>query len=239
VSGEALYRMLRRGLDVTVWGGELEDIGGWPISPPAVIVANHARALGPIAVMASIPQRLYPWLTADMLDFDLAPQYLRGDFVEPELHIPSAVSMAVSTALSQVTVRLLRSIECVPVWSDRKLVETYELSAQRLSEVSCLLVFPEDPTLSGDELTGMRPFKTGFARIGQFYFELTRKRLRFYPVAVLRRQRRVRIGKAITYNPINQGGREWVRLARLLETMIREMILGESIGLYAGVPLPH
>jgi hypothetical protein len=136
-------------------------------------------------------------------------------------------------------VRLMRRIECVPVWADKRVMETYELSAKLLAEGKSLLIFPEDPTLSADQDTGMRAFKTGFARVGQFFFELTGQRLRFYPVAVLVRRRRVRIGRAVTFNLSGAGAREWVRVARVLEATIREMILGESRGAYAGIPQPH
>lgn len=237
--GEVLYPVLARCLEVMVWGGEVEDLSGAGVEAPAVVVANHAGAMGPIAVTSSLPWRLYPWLIGDMLDFDQAPDYLRKDFVEPVLHVPDALSRSVAQALAQITVRLLRRIECVPVWPDKRLLETYDLSARRLAEGKRLLIFPEDPKLKADGATGMRPFKTGFARIGEFFFELTRERLRFYPVAVLVRRRLVRIGRAITFNPGSTGPREWVRVGRLLESTIREMILGDTDGAYLGIPQPH
>jgi hypothetical protein len=237
--GEVLYPMLARCLEWTVWGGEVETASGSGVEAPAVIVANHAGALGPIAVTSSLPWRLYPWMVGDMLEFALAPQYLKTDFVEPVLHIPAKWSLGFAEALAQITVRLMRRIECVPVWADKRLMETYELSAKLLAEGKSLLIFPEDPTLSADQDTGMRAFKTGFARVGQFFFELTGQRLRFYPVAVLVRRRRVRIGRAVTFNPSGAEAREWVRVARVLEATIREMILGESRGAYAGIPQPH
>ena len=58
------------------------------------------RALGPIAVAACVPRRLYPWVVSDMLDSRLAGEYLRLDFVERSMRLRPPVSRWISAALS-------------------------------------------------------------------------------------------------------------------------------------------
>ncbi|MGQ9832905.1 MAG: hypothetical protein ACUVRJ_03755 [Candidatus Villigracilaceae bacterium] len=76
-----------------------------PIRGPAVFVCNHLGALGPIAAYASIPLKLHFWIHANMLDPALAPDYLRLDFVEPQLHIAPPFSHWLAAAISKIQCR--------------------------------------------------------------------------------------------------------------------------------------
>lgn len=239
MSGDMLYRVLAGLLNVLVWGGELVDEENLPEEGPAVYVANHALALGPIAVAASLPVRLYPWAIGDMLDWKKAAAYLNKDFVEPQLHIPPPVSMSVSRLISQASVRLLQNIECVPVWQGEDLMETYRISVDFLTQGRSLLIFPEDPAQPLDEQCRMSPFKKGFSRLGEMYFERTKNILRFYPLIVHPRLRQVKVCKPIAFNPNNDPASERVRIKSVLEMIIRNAYLEMTLRDYAGIPLPH
>jgi hypothetical protein len=236
---DVLYHVLRSLIDVSIWGGELA--GGENLSKegPAVYVANHALALGPIAVCSSLPIRLYPWVVGDMMDWSKAAAYLNKDFVEPQLHIPPPLSVPFSRFLSQITVRLLWSIECIPVWQGEGLLETYRMSLDYLQKGRSLLIFPEDPALPRDEQCNMSPFKKGFARLGEMYYERAHRILRFYPVTVHPGLRQVKLGRPVAFNPNNNPANERVRIKSVLESTIRNMYLELTLQNYAGIPLPH
>ena len=233
--GETLYRFLKHALDVTVWGGELIGDVELPPDSPAVFVANHAGAMGPIGIAASMPVRLYPWIIGDMVDSQRAGPYLRKDFIRPELHLPDGLAIPVSAWLSRITVPLLRSLGCIPVWHDRELLETYRITDEALAAGRCLLIFPEDPDQPIDDRTGLRPFKTGFARLGSLHFARTRQSLQFYPIAVHRVGRRVQVGEPIAYNPMNAEAHERRRVAHVLESIIAAMLAGRGERLGARV----
>ncbi len=234
-----LYHLVVGLLNVNIWGGELIDGENLPQQGPAVFVANHARALGPIAVTSSLPFRVYPWVIGDMLVWKQAPTYLNRDFVGPGLHVPPALSMLLSQLIAQVSVRLLRAVQSIPVWQGDQLLETYRLSLDFLERGRRLLIFPEDPEEPMDEASGLRPFKKGFARLGEMYYARTQKLLFFYPLAVHERLRQVRLGKPISFNPNNDPARERARLMHVLETAIRNMLFEMTMHYYAGVPLPR
>jgi hypothetical protein len=234
--GDLFYRLLARGLDLTIWRGELLGRENQLVAGPAVYVANHAAALGPIAVAASISTRLYPWVVADMLDSQRAGPYLKHDFVEPQLRLSGWISTPVAGLLAVAAVHLLRGIECIPVSNDKNLLQTYRLSGEYLEKGRSILVFPEDPALPADEESGMRPFKSGFARLGTVFFTRTRQNLRFFPVAVHPGQRKVQLGEAIVFNPLNVASREHVRIARLLESTLRAMVEAQFHPLHRNVP---
>ncbi len=239
MSGDVLYKILKALLDVSIWGGEMVGDENFPKDGPAVFVGNHALALGPIAVCCSLPVRLYPWAVGDMMDWSKAAAYLNKDFVEPQLHIPPPLSVPFSRMLSQISVRLLSSIECIPVWQGEELLETYRISVNYLQEGRSLLIFPEDPALPRDEQCNMSPFKKGFARLGEMYYERTQNVLRFCPMAVHPGLRQVKLGKSIAFNPNNNSANERVRIKSVLESAIRNMYLEMTLQSYAGIPLPH
>lgn len=238
MAGDWFYRGLAGALDATIWGGELVGRENLPSGGPAVFVSNHAGALGPIAVCASVPLRLWPWAHADMVDWETAPAYLCQDFVKPVLHAPDGLAMPLSRLIAQASVRLLHRIEAIPAWRDKRVVDTLNLSEDCLIAGHRLLIFAEDPALPMDPQSGMRPFMTGFARLGRIHYDRTGKLLQFYPVAVLMSERVVEVAPPISFNPLNAASYERLRIAHLLEAIIRRMVLREDASAYAGVPLP-
>jgi hypothetical protein len=238
--GDVLYRIIAGGLQSFIWGGELQGEENLPERGPAILVANHLGSLGPIAVVASTPLRLYPWVAADMMDPKLAAEYLRWDFVEKDLGLPQPISLWVAKALSKVTVPLLRIAGGIPVYSDADRVHlTFEHSLNLLLHDRLLLVFPEDPARALDPRFNMRPFKKGFIRLVEMYFQKTSRALSFYPLAVHAEQNVVQAGKPIRYNPYASPVRERLRIRSVIETMIHNLYLDLGGSSFAGVPLPH
>ncbi len=212
-------------LDALYWGGVLEGYANLPAKGPAVFVANHLGPRGPIGAVCSIPRRLYPWIIRDMLDAALAGEYLRKDFVEPRLGLKPPASVSLSQALSRITVPLLRSLGCIPVYKGyENMQKTWQISLDLLLRGRYLLIFPEDATLPPDPLTGFNPFQRAFARLGELYYERKQQRLPFYPVAV-HASHRVQVGEPVLYSPLNPAGMERSRIRNLLEMTIRRMYL--------------
>ncbi len=237
---ETLYRFVSWGFQELIWGGDLLGADELPERGPAVFVSNHLGALGPIAVGASVPLRLHAWIHADMLDPLLAPDYLRRDFVEGQLHLTRPFSDWLARVISRIHVPLLRAVGCIPVHNTPEgLAETFRLSADLLAQGECLLIFPENPNLPVDPRFHMTPFKKGFARLGELYYERTKKILPFYPLAVHAESFTVRVGQVVRYNPLGEPARERLRITGLLERTIHEMYLRASEGEIVQVPLTN
>ncbi len=233
------YRILVETLNAFLWGGELVGRENLPERGPAVFVANHVGAMGPIAVVASLPVRVYPWIIGDMIDPAKASAYLNMDFVEKQLRLRPPLSEWLSAALSKITVPLLREIGCIGVRQGEALLDTYRLSADLLAEGRNLLVFPEDPKQALDQYYQMSPFQKGFAHLGEFFYQRTHQCLRFYPLVVHVDSLRVKVGKPITFNPLNPVHQERTRIRNVLETLIHQIYDGMVMEEYRGIPLPH
>lgn len=236
---KTLYRLVSWGLDELIWGGDLLGMENLPGHGPAVFISNHLGALGPIAVAASLPFQLHFWIHADMLDPQLAPDYLRRDFVERQLHMTQPLSGWLAAFISSIHVPLLGMLGGIPVYhTPGGRCTTFQLSLDLLAQGEYILIFPEDPDLPGDSRFQMAPFKKGFTRLAEMYYQRTKQILSFYPLAVHAGSLTVRVGKPIRYNPIGNPARERARIRDLLECTIHEMYLQASHSEIVQLPLP-
>jgi len=236
---KTLYRLVSWGFQELIWGGDALGQENLPANGPAVFVANHLGAIGPIAIGGSLRYFLHTWIHADMLDPRLAPDYLRRDFVEPQLRVPPPFDRWLARGISKLHVPLLRAVGGIPVYhTPDGLQETFRQTLALLKAGAFLLIFPEDPDPAPDPQTKMRPFKKGFARLGELYYAQTRRALSFHPLAVHAETRTIRAGKPIRYNYLNDPAAERRRIRNALEQNIREMILSASHGEIVHLPLP-
>jgi hypothetical protein len=228
---DGAYQFIVGLLDLFLWGGELIGEENLPRRGPAVFIANHLDATGPIAAASSIPLRVHPWIIANMMDKELAPAWLQEDFTERQLHLKPPVSNWVARALCRIAVPLFYSIGCIPVYRGdyERMKITLKMSMDILRQGKFLMIFPEDNRMTIDPETRMQPFQRSFARLGEMYYEEKKERLEFYPV-VIHSSGIVKIGKSIAFDPLNPVGLERHRLKNLLEDTIRSMYIQASGG---------
>ncbi|MGB7872983.1 MAG: hypothetical protein WBL25_01270 [Anaerolineales bacterium] len=101
------------------------------------------------------------------------------------------------------------------------------------------MIFPEDPSKEIDQQYKMTLFKKGFARLGELYYERTRRSLQFYPLVVYLASYRVRISRPIAYNSKNPAANERLRIKNVLEASIREMYQDMGMEGFPGIPIQH
>jgi len=228
---ELILSILKIVLGPIIWHGKLVGEENLPKHGPAVFISNHMDALGPIAIVDSVPLRMKTWMVAEDVDKDLAPAFLQKDFVERQLHFNPPFSRWFSLVLSRITVPFLTAIGSIPVYRGDAdgIRKTLEMSMVALCEERYILVFPENPLLPADPATKMNPFRHSFARMGEMYYAETGKCLEFYPLTI-HPKRYVVVGKPVSYNPLNPAGRERRRLCDLMETTIKKMYLHPDPG---------
>ena len=168
-----------------------------------------------------MPVRLYPWIRMETADEDLAPDYLRLDFVEKELKLKPPLSMLVAKAISKITIPIFRSMDIITAYRTfQDMGKTFSQSLSLLLEGKYLYVAPEDPTLDPDPIDGIRPFQRGFVHLGELYAEKTGRCLPFYPVTI-HKDGVIVIDEPIFYNLHNNPRKERLRIVNLLAKTIK------------------
>ncbi len=214
------YHLIVSILELFMWDGELTGAENLEAGP-AVIVANHMGAIGPVGICSSLPMRLYPWVLGATVDKVEGPENVRKDFVEKVLKLKPPLSLRVAKGLCKISTPLILGIGCIPVpVTHEAQAALFETSIALLKQGKFLLIVPEDPNAEPDSLTGIRPFKHGFLRLGELYHQVEGKRLPFYPV-VIHEAGLVVVGKPILYNPLNEPKLERMRMVNILETTIK------------------
>jgi len=188
---------------------------------PALFVANHLGSTGPIEAILSLPARLHPWVIADMTDRRLAPPYLHEDFVAPVWRLRGLPGRAISWAVAQIAVSLIRGLDAVPVRKENGLFDaSFRRSLDLIQGGRSLLIFPEDRDGALRPETQMKPFLHGFGWLCYLHAHAGNAPLPVYPVAVHLKRRTIVVGTP-QYLAIGGERREQVR--RLCSAVERDI----------------
>jgi len=219
--GDAGFRILQAVFSL-VWHCDLRGFRDPPGGAPRVFVSNHLGSYAPLALLASFPGRLYPWVDHQIVDWKLCAQYLRDDFVERELHVPRPLSSALAWLISTPCVMLMRTIRAVPVHPrSMKGTLTWRRSLELLKRGERLAIFPEDPLVPYN--ADMNVFQDGFAGLARLIHQSGGEVLEFVPVAVHRRRRAILVGESVPYRPEGDPESAGRRLAATLPESVAEL----------------
>ena len=190
---------------------------------PAVFVANHLGSYGPVTVMPYLPFPLYPWVTHEITDLRQCAEYIERDFIYPELRLKPPLSTALSKFIGWICVALMRYMQAIPVYKgSRKVAKSLDMSICYLLDGRDILIFPEIPNQELNSI--IRKFDTGFINIAKEMFREYNIFVQFYPVAVNRDRREIKLGNSIEYDPSNNFSEEKQRIVQELEERICEMV---------------
>jgi 1-acyl-sn-glycerol-3-phosphate acyltransferase len=188
----------------------------------SICVANHLGSFGPLALMTSLTHKLYPWVVHQVTDLKDCAEYIRSDFVEKELKLRSVVADGLSRIIGRICVHLMSYLKAIPVYGrSREIIKTFEISLSYLQSGKTLLIFPEnDESKKQDDICMLN---TGFIRLARWLFENNHKVVTFYPVAINKHVRGVRVGKPVRFDPSVPYCQEKMRIKHKLESSITTM----------------
>jgi 1-acyl-sn-glycerol-3-phosphate acyltransferase len=219
---DMMWRVVAKIIKVFYVKAHIEGVQKVLTSTNAVVVANHLGSFGPLALMSSLTHKLYPWVVHEVTNLKDCAAYIRRDFVEKELKLRSFVGQELSRIIGRICVRLMTYLKAIPVYrKSRDVYRTFEISLTYLKSKRALLIFPEnDESKKRDDLCMLN---TGFIRMAQWLYATTNKVLTFYPVAINKKVRAIRVGEPIRFDPNAPYGEERMRIKDYLERSISDM----------------
>lgn len=192
---------------------------------PSIYVANHLGSYGPVAIMSFFPFQLYPWVTHEVTEKRKCAEYIEKEFVYKELGLKPPMSRVLSSCIGDICVSLMKHLEVIPVYKkQRRISHSIDLSARYLAQGKDLLIFPEISDWVLNDL--ICKFDSGFVNIARLHFERHKEPVSFYPVAVSRERRSIRLGNSIDFNPHRSFIGEKRRIVKELEERVCAMIWG-------------
>lgn len=190
---------------------------------PGVFVFNHGEVYGPIAAVVFLPYDIRPWILSMMIDKDEITKHIYGGTFAKITWLPVALRKFIAKALSPIVVWALRSFDPIPVYrgAGRSVMRTFTLSVECLNSGDSILLFPENPEGEpyGEEINA---FYAGFANLGRMYYRKAGKCVTFYPVYASKKNRILRIGEGVKYEPGNKAG-ERDRIVAALQQRMTEL----------------
>jgi 1-acyl-sn-glycerol-3-phosphate acyltransferase len=219
---KAVYTLLAKILRVFYVKVRIEGMQEALEKTGSILVANHLGSFGPLALMTSLVHRIYPWVVHEVTELKECAAYIRKDFVEKELKLRSFLAEELARIIGRICVHLMSYLKAIPVYSKHsEIFRTFEISLSYLKAGKTLLIFPENDESKKRDSACL--LDTGFMRLAPLLFERTHQVLTFYPVAVNKHVRGVRIGEPIRFNPQAPYGEERMRIKRRLERSISRM----------------
>ena len=196
-----------------------------------VYCVNHAAAVGPSLMTLYFEPQHCTWIISYVLDKKQKQNFIFHDF----MHGEGKKHKGFWRALAKVTGVLLRPLldlaRPIPVFHDRRVMETLKESVEELNAGNNIVIFPECPQKYSEYVFNLYD---GFADLGRTYYKETGKRLKFYPVYVENKSHTISIAKPVEYDPNINPKVERKRIAEYVRDGIDR--LGRSWPAHTPVP---
>ena len=193
---------------------------------PAILVGNHLAEIGPIASVLSIPKQLHVWASANLVNQAKITDHLMDDFVIPTLHLRGHLAKAIAWIIGRIVLPLIAGMEVVPVdRGDIFLSHAFECSMHYLTKNEYVMVFPEDPDLLIDPVSGLKPFMSGYLWLCKLFKDQKGIVLPVFPVLIDKNKRQVIINNACYYEDSGDAKQDMLKLTKKLEAVIKQMVL--------------
>ena len=164
----------------------------------AIFLCNHSGAIGPATMTLYFKKPHKTWIISYVMDKEVGANF----FFHDALFGRSKKYKGFYRFISKITVRLLRPLlqigNPIPVYHDKRIMQTFRESLEALEAGQNLVIFPECPTKYSEFVHSLYD---GFADIGRMYYVKTGKCIKFYPTYIEKKNRVISIGEPIAYNP--------------------------------------
>lgn len=168
---------------------------------PAVFCPNHSAAFGPVAMCAffSLRENSHPWLNAGVTEPREVPAYVRQDYWwEPGCFFEPLLNLTLPYLAALALPPILRSVPGAPVYHDARVIRTFRKSVEYVKKGEHLIIFAEQPAGHGSSETELN---RGFLQIAPLVYQRLGVALKFYPVHIDRKNRKILVSRPVAFDP--------------------------------------
>lgn len=187
---------------------------------PAVIVGNHSKANGPIALQLYSPRESYTWCTSHMMHLKEVPGYAFEDFWSKKPKCTLWIYKILSYVIAPLAVFIMNHANTIGVYRDKRILYTFRESIERMQEGADVVVFPE---CYEEHNNIVHAFQRGFVELARLDYKKTKRSTPFVPMYVCPALKKLVFGKPIYYNATANTKEEAERICNELMDAISEM----------------
>lgn len=165
---------------------------------PAVYVSNHCKLGGPIYFQAYFPNPKKIWVIGDMCDKDACIEYMYDDFFR--LKKPRWLYITLAKLIRRPFLYMTKNADAIPVYKDMRIASTLKNSIKALKNNENIVIMPEHHVEYNHVV---HEFQRNYIELARLYYKMTGKQLKFYPVYLAPKLRKVVIGEPIEFDPSN------------------------------------
>ena len=201
---------------------------------PSVVVGNHSQAFGPLAVELYFPKEHYTWCISEMMERDKVADYAYKDFWSKKPLVLRPFFKLFSYIIPPLSELVFTNADTIPVYRDRRVMKTFQLSCDKLKDNAAIVIFPEDYTKYNNIV---HEFQRGFVHVAKYYYRQNNAVVSFVPMYVCPELKKLVFGKPIMYDPDSKVDVEAERICKYLQQSISE--IAYSLPRHRVVPYPN
>ncbi|MBP3824992.1 MAG: 1-acyl-sn-glycerol-3-phosphate acyltransferase [Butyrivibrio sp.] len=228
-----VYRLVRKIVDFVMPVYQIEGAENIP-DGPVVIVGNHSQAFGPLTAELYFPRKHYTWCISEMMEKDKVADYAYKDFWSKKPVLLRPFFRLFSYMIPRLAEIIFTNADTLPVYRDKRVMKTFQLSCDRLKEGAAIVIFPEDYI---DYNNIVHEFQRGFVHVAKYYYRQNGQAIPFVPMYVCPGLRKLVFGKPIMYCPENPSSEEADRICTYLQESISE--IAYALPRHRVVPYPN
>lgn len=220
--GATMYRFIK--WLVRVFYPKMEVVGTENLpEEPVIVVGNHTQMNGPIACELYFPGNRYTWCAGQMMNLKEVPAYAYQDFWSEKPKYIRWFYKLLSYIIAPLSVCVFNNANTIGVYRDTRIISTFKNTVNRLCEGASVVVFPEHDVPHNHIIC---QFQDRFIDVAKIYFKKTGKELRFVPMYIAPKLRKMYLGKPIQFCASNSMDTERKRICDYLMGQITQIACG-------------
>ncbi|MBR0134915.1 MAG: hypothetical protein IJM18_01825 [Clostridia bacterium] len=169
-----------------------------PDEAPGVFVCNHSAIRGPVMITLDFKRPHANWVINCSMDRTKCESYAFHDVFAGNSRKHKRFYRFLAQIVRSALPPILENVDTVPVYHDRRIIETFDQSVRKLESGKDIVVFGESPRPYSEYINELQ---RGFVGLGKYCWTHSGKKLKFYPTYVERKNRVIAVGTPIEYDP--------------------------------------
>lgn len=216
------FRRLRGFLRKVKRHPKIVDQNAESIKGPAIFIANHSGAAGPMDLSIFFPYPFVPWGAHEMRgNYKMRWKYSYHVFYRQKLKYSKVRSFILATFLAAVNAFLYKNMHLIPTYQDIRFTKSLRDSVAYLEDGIPILIFPEDSTDGYDDQ--IKKFNGGIVVLADYLYKHRRINIPIYPVYYSKSKGVIEIGKPEYFGRLVARGYTREEIADILRVILNNL----------------